>query len=377
MQFKRAEFYVGEKKIMAVPLHVMSLSPGSSPAGQLISLGNNGIKVDVPLYFSLTPGYSGSFRVRNQQSGGWGYYSSSPGWFLDLEQQYAAGLTGQGTLALTRITGGDWGAHWTHSQDFLDGSRVYSYVDFPAHKDLYGTVSLTKPLDGYNLGLNLRGNKYQNNPSSMAGDLYLQTNAKPLLSNKVNYSVSARSSYTTQSYVGGDRLGTGLQLQLYGTPVKLGGSTSLSSSLSVGQDWGGMYSGQTFLGTASLSQQLGSMGGIGLIYSYSKSPGVQGFSSGRHRLSGNMFLTPGSRWNANIFGTYGLDDSSMSLFGDISYRLSGGWRLGALTNLQKFSATTFTDAEFVLGKQLGNQEAMLVWSNSQKKFRVEFGALKF
>jgi hypothetical protein len=288
----------------------------------------------------------------------------------------------------------------THDQDFENGSRIYSYLDFPAHRDLYGMFSLNRPLKDLNLGMNLYGSKYSGQSATVNTDLFLQTNFKPLIPKAINYSVGAKASYSRQpvSVTDGETaaiamdstIGSGLQMQLSSVPVKLGFGTSLSSSLSFGQDWGGWYAGSSIRGTVSLSRRFSDSGNLGLVYSYSKSPGVTTGSSNRQRLSGNLYINPG-RWRASLFSTYGLDDSSISSFGEISYAVGGGWRLCALGNYQKYNSTIasqdgtvqqsrtldFSDFEFAIGKQIMGQEAMLVWSKSKKRFRVELGAIKF
>ena len=376
IRFRRAQVYVDGKRMLSVPLHVLSLSGAAGQGSQYVGWGTNGLRIDLPFYYALSPTSTGSLHLRRGQQAGWGFYSADSGWSLDLVQDYGTGGGGQGEFTLTRLIGGVWGAHWHQSQEFESGSRVYSYLDFPAHKDLFGTVNLTKPLGRANLGVNLYGNKYRGRPGDISTDLFVQSLARPIAGGAASYVMLARTSYTSSGRASGRPLGAGLQTQVFGRPISFGARTSLRNSLSFGYNWGGARSGLTLTGNASLAHQLGRMGSLGLTYSYGRCSSVPGLY-GRHRLSVNLLCAPSPHLQAHVFSTYALDQPLSSTFADASYRIRPGWRLKLLQTLQKYRQYRFADTEIALGKEIGENEMLLVWSRSRNRLRIEFAAARF
>jgi len=378
IQFRRAQVYVDGKRVLSMPFHVIAMgtSASSTSGSQYLGWGTNGLRIDVPLYYSLSPSSTGSFHLRRGQQAGWGFYSANAGWAFDLVQDYATAAGAQGSFALNRITGRDWGVHWNHSQELDSGSRVYSYLEFPAHRDLFGMLNLSKPLSRASLGVNLYGSKLRGQPGAASTDVYVQSLPKPVARWAANYVFLARTSYATDPGLSGSHMGAGLQMQVFGRPVSLSRRTSLATSLSFGQDWGGWRSGFTVFGNASLNHRLGQASNAGLLYSYTLDPAIPGLY-GRHRLSASLVYAPSRRWQAHLFSTYTLDAQLSSTFADVSYQIRPGWRVNLLQTLQAYGNLRFSDTEVALGKAIGENEIMLVWSKSRGKLRLEFAAARF
>jgi hypothetical protein len=362
--------------MLSVPLHVLSLGGTQTVTSQFIGLGNNGIRLDLPCYYLLSPNSTGSVHLRRGQQPGLGFSSADTGWAVDLVQDYMTDSGSEGRLMLSRVTSGDWGAYWNHKQEFESGSRIYSYLDYPAHRDLFGMVNLSKPLSQGNLGLNLYGNKYNGQSGSISSDFYVQSLPRSVVGGAANYVLQARMSYAIGDGYSGQGLGTGLQMQLFGKPLKFSNSSSLSSSLSFGHDWGGARSGFSTLGNASFNQRLGQAGNFGLVYSYTCDPTTTSLL-GRHRLSANLFYTPSRLWEARLFSTYTLDAPLASTFANISYRIAKTWRINLLQTLQKNQIRGYSDTEIGLGKEIGDYEVMLSWVKSENRLRLDFSAARF
>lgn len=371
IKFKRATFYMDGTKMLSVPLYVINLKGGTSGTSQMLSYGTDGIRMDLPFYYSLTPTTTGALRLRRSEPGGWGYYSRRPGWQLDLEQDYNSGGSTEGTFLLNRITSAsDWGARWTQRKEFNNDSQVYTYIDFPSHRSLFSSVNYSRSLPRYTLSVNGRASKMTGARGSIASDAYIQSRPKSIIGGALSYSLTSKVSLDSRN-----SLGTGCGLQLYGRPIKVGVLGNLSTSLIAGRNWG-PYGGTTMTANAGIYRSLGGgSGGFGLDYSYSLGSGTSNYSS--HRLSANLSLSPSPRWNAYAYATAGLSDHSVSAFGSLSYNLAALWRLGVLGTYQKFGTYSYPDVEFALSRSIGKQEIDLVWSSSSRRFRVEFSALKF
>lgn len=371
IKFKRATYYVDGAKLLSVPLQVMRTRDGSAGTGQFLTYGTEGLRLDVPFYYSLTPSGTGAVRLKHSEPTGWGEYSGRAGWQVDVDQEYNVGST-QGLFQVNRVTSGDWGLRWNHRVEFENDSQVYTYFDFPGHRDLFGTMDYTRFLGDYTFSLNLRGNKLRDADGRYTSGAYIQSKPKPLIGEAVSYAFSTRLSYDGGPLGTGDRLGTGLGLQFYGKPLRFGPNTNVNTSVNVARNWGGSNSGTTVYANAGLFRMLGNVGHLGLNYSYSWADSAFGYSA--QRISADLSIRPSGRWQTSIYTIYGLNDQSLSAFGDVSYSFMRDWRVGFLTTKQKMPYYDFSDFEVLLGKALGRQEARLTWSQSRKKLRLEFTA---
>ncbi len=372
IKFKKAVFYMDGTKMLSVPLYVLNLKSGNSGTNQLITYGTDGLRLDVPWYYSLTPSTTGALRLRRSESSGWSYSSSRPGWQLDMEQDYNFGGTTEGTFLLNQITSSrDWGAKWTQRREFSNDSQIYTYVDFPSHKSLYSSMSYSRSLPRYTFSVNGRANKLVDSSGYAATDAYIQSRARPIFGGALNYSLSSKISVDT----GADKhFGTGCGLQLYGTPLKLGGLGNVSTSLIAASNWG-PYAGSTLSANAGINHNFKSTGSLGLNYSYAWGNTGSGYS--QHRISANLSLSPSDRWTAYAYATKGITDHSLSAFGSMSYIFAPTWTLGVQNTYQRFDSYDYSDIEFALAKGIGRQEVNLIWSSYTRRFRIEFSALKF
>lgn len=374
IKFKRAVYYVNGERLLSVPLQVVQLRSGTTGTGQFLTYGTEGVRLNIPFYYSLTPTGTGAVRLKHSEPTGWGSYSDRAGWQVDIDQEYNVGAS-EGLFSVNRVTSSDWGIRWNHRVEFANDSQVYTYFDFPSHRDLYGTVDYTRFLGDYTFALSLRGNKLRNAEGRYLSNAYIQSRAKPLLGDAVSYAFTARLSYAGGPIGSGDRLGTGLGLQFYSKPLRFGTSTNVSTSLTLSRDWGGSNAGTSVYANVGLYRMLGNVGNLNLNYSYSWADTTYGYNA--QRISADLSLRPSQKWYANLYSIYGLNDQSLSTFGDLSYSFMRDWRIGFLSTYQKMPYFDYSDFEIVLAKALGRQEARLTWSQSRKKLRLEFTAAGF
>ncbi len=374
IKFKRAVYYVDNEKFLSVPLQVVGLRDQTAGMGQMLTYGTEGLRLNVPFYYSLTPSGTGAVRLKHSEPTGWGNYSDRAGWQVDVDQEYNIGAS-QGLLNVNRVTSKDWGIRWNHRVEFANDSQIYTYLDYPSHRDLYGTLDYSRFLGDYTLSMNLRGNKLRDADGRYSASTYLQSRAQPLISNAVSYAFTTRLSYDSGFSSQGGSLGTGLGLQLYGKPLQFGPSTSFNTSVTAARDWGGANAGTSVYANAGLFHTLGNIGQLSLNYSYSWANSAYGYSA--QRISADLSLRPSQKWTTSLYSTYGLDDHSMSAFADLSYTFLPTYRLGVLGTYQKLPYFTYSDYEVMLGKIIGRQEVRLTWSQSRKRLRLEFAAGAF
>lgn len=371
IKFKKATFYMDGSKILSVPMHVVNLRSGSNAFNQALTYGTDGLRVDLPVYYSLTPASTGALRIRRSETGSWGSYATQPGWQLDLEQEYNSGGSTEGSVLLRRITSAkDWGARWTQRKEFNNNSQIYTYVDFPSHRNLFSSLHYSRSLPNYSLSVNGRVSKYSQG-SSVGTDAYIQTRSKPTLGGAFNYSFSTRiSAQRGQS----DSFGSGVGLQVYGKPIKLGGLGNLSTSLISGHNWGN-NGGSSLVADAGIYRYFGHSNSVGLDYTYSWANSGSGYS--QHRLGANLNLSGAGKWTMYAYATKDLTEDSLSAFGSLHYVIAPSWSFGVLGTYQKFYDYSYPEAELALTRMIGRQDVSLIWSSSRKRLRLEFSAFSF
>ncbi|MFQ3550114.1 MAG: invasin domain 3-containing protein [Armatimonadota bacterium] len=373
LKIKRSEFYVDGVRVLSFPLYVIPMNNRTASENQRLSLGSSGLKLNLPLYYSISPNSTGSLRLKHGDERGWGYYNEQRGWQLDLEQEYNRFGTIEGKFKLDKITTKDWGASWNERRNLSSDTIIDSYVDFPSHNNLYSTFNISRAYNDYIVSMNLRGQKLKGFSDRYSSIAYFQANIKPLIKDAVSYSYSTRVSYDSYLEEKNDRLGSGFALQLYGKPINTGGVSSISTSLQMGHNIGGLDPGTSISANAGYYRNIGLIGQLGLHYTYAHTNSRYDYSS--QRISGNLSLYPHYRWFSNLYWTYGLDDSSISAFADFTYFFDNNWKLHLIGTLQDFGFSKYDDIEVVLGKKIGKQEIRLFWSESKNRFRFEFSAI--
>ncbi|MCE5314585.1 MAG: invasin domain 3-containing protein [Armatimonadota bacterium] len=374
IKIKRANFYMEGDKVLSVPLHVVPLSGDSSGVGQIFTYGTEGMSMNLPIYYSLTPNGTGSVRVRHSDSStGWNNYG---GWRVNLEQEYTSGASTEGKVAITRVTSGDWGLNWNNRSEYDDDSRLYTYIDFPSHKNLYSTIDYNRPLGDYTFSMNVRGTKRTSYDPTYSSSAYIQSKSKPLLANgAVSYAYTTRLTYNNSiSSDEGSKTSSAVGLQFYGKSFGLG-QGRIGTSATVQQEWGGSSPGKSVYANVGYSRSLSTIGSFSTNYTYSFADAESGYNA--QRISTSLSLRPSRLWSSNLYLTYRLDNGNISAYGKFGYSILTDWRLGVETSYQKLSYSDYSDAEFSLSRAFGRQEGSIIWSQSRKRFRVEFTALSF
>jgi hypothetical protein len=388
VQLRHATAYLIGARILPLAFHEIRLDAGGADLQQYVGVGTEGLVVDLPYFVQLAPSGSTAFRIRHEYRSGFGWYGTDPGWELDLERRYGIAGQSEGTISLGRITDRDWGLHWDHTQQFSPASRLYTFFDYPAHRDLFGQINLYQKLGFGSMTFNLSGNKIHNRSLARNLDLNLESNPHPIAKTGLRLSLEGRladsSGVHYEDFLGrrlevpGDQ-SRELGLKLRPTDLRLGKSTRVGSAISLREIWGSRdRNGLNIIGNANLSHGFGRGGLLSLNYSYNASSGSQLYQgSGKHTLSGNFVIGPRRRLRFSAFGMMGLDSSLRNVTTNLNYRVTPSWRLDLQQTLYRFS--TFEDHDFQLGlaRKLGDRELSVYWSRNNHRFTLEVGASSF
>ena len=411
IQFKQAKVYIDGKRVLTIPLYVLSLNGFQTESDQYIGYSTSGITLNLPLYYSLTPSSTGSVVVRHGESSGLGRYGQIPGWHVDLQQSYTTGNS-SGQVVLDHITGSAWGARISHSQQFDARTNGYLLLDYPSHNEVAGSLSLSRSFDAFDVGLNMDGSLPADGDDSMTSDISIQTRAKPLGKLPIRYTLSTQTGYSTpKTYIvqntevvqgteqvketiyntGG--LSQNIRGNLYSTPIILADKLSMRYSLAMGYQWSGgtQASGLTTLASSMMDWKISKHSNLQLTYRYADRASLYTSRSGnrsltgKHTISANLFMGDGKKWNGSVYAIRGLDYDYTSVIADFNYQLHPLWRIGVRSwmNGQRISTisgdytSSYNDLEFSLGRTIGNKELIAVWSKSRKKIMFELGSSRF
>jgi hypothetical protein len=416
IQFRRATFYIDGQRTVSLPFHVMQLGQSSLFREQVVGLGPQGVTVDFPLYYDVRPGGIGTLHVRRGARYGTSAYSTRPGWSLDAEQAYNGKGGTEGVFAVTGVTRQDWGARLNHAQRFGgDGAtRGNFYVDFPAHRDLFGTAQLSRHVDalrGMTLNLAASGSRsagyrdeltdtVSGRGGDLRGQLYADTDPHSLFGTpRLQFSFNAGTA--RQLYYGANASTASAvsthsaNLRLYTMPLPVSRATTLRQSLTLGQTWVdgrlresaspnaasiALRDGASVLGTTALNHSLGKLGAVGLTYDYQQTPFLSGFAgvgSGRHRLGMTAFLSGGQAWRLNATATKSLDRPTESLFADLNVSLGGPWSAGILTSATRFQSARYNDVQFRLARNIAGREVAVYYSTLSRRFQFDLAGARF
>ncbi len=414
VQFRRASIFSGGKKILSVPFHQMSLSSEQLFGQQVVGFGSQGLFVNVPIYYNVSPHSTGTLFLRNSASSfaesnglssGSSYFAqhaSRPGLALDLQHDYSFGHGGAGSLGITGITRPDWGMQWNHTQRLDDKTNSFLYVDYPSHRSLYASSSLSREFQGFALNLTATGNRdpgyrgYSYANSTVAASL--QTAPRSLAGTPINMTlgVSAQRGQVIQTTPDQGRVVTplatqSLDMHFYTAPTHPDRHTTITNGLSVGQSFssGGRHS-MTLLGTLGAARTTFGHGNLNLNYTYRYDPLQSQLSTTRltadnlvgsfyrgptqQRMTLNYTVSPRPRMNLSLIGGYGLPLHDNNLFANFDYRVSDNWGISIASSWDHYASANYQETQLSLTRRLLGRDVVFTYSTRTKKVIFDLAA---
>lgn len=374
IQFRHARLYVGDTKVMSLPLYALKTYHGPELfSDQVVGFENGSLQVNYPYYLSLSPSFTSALRLRSGQNYGRGA-SSSRGFFLDLESNYLVGTDGEGSITLSGIGRKDLSLSFRHTQRFGERSSVSALLDFPNFSSIYGGLNAYRSFKGYTLTLSANSSRSFSGPSyeSQRADLSLTTDRKPVPGLPGSYSIGLTLNTSKAKYFGtkSEQSGYGVRGQWFMNPIQIGSGTVLTNSITVSQLWSGNQAKPFgIVATTSLSTNLSRASNLRLTYDFTKDSFSSSFF-GNHRLSGELYWAD-KRFAASVFGAKSLDIDSMNWFADVSYTLGPAWRVGGVFSIDRFAGQSVEDQTLLVGYRMGLRELALTYSVRTGRFGIE------
>lgn len=423
IQFRRTSVFVDGKRMLSLPLYVLSLTGYQADGEQYLGYSTGGLSLNLPFYYALSPQSSGSMLLRYGESTGFSEFSQTPGWYIDLKQRYRTEKS-EGMLTLSHITD-RWGAQFSHSQRFGQDASAYLFLDSPTHESLYGSTNLNKSFKNLDMGLNLSGSTYpKTGEQTFSGDIHLQTHPKAFGKLPLKYTIAARADESSASSTLGTTTATSrsvtqrLDGNLYTNPLFLTKKVSLRCSSALGYVFGDPdLSGLSVLGNAVMDWKISNRNNLQLSYRYTSKPSYRLIDpdptddlhtyirvrdrDGSQAVSASLRLGDGKRWTGNVFALKGLNYSSENVFADLSYRISPDLRFSVRSTLNRYAymkqvfvpnptdptapgkfvlqpaSQSFDDLELSFGKSFGSREVDVVWSKHDGRIMLQLGSAGF
>lgn len=413
VQFRRATIYSDGKKLLSVPYHVMPMNSNQVFGQQLLGFGSQGVFLNLPYYYSVTPHSKGTIYLRNAAVSGanvGGALSTGNGFFnghaarhglaLDLEQTYQMGRGGQGQFLVSGITRSEWGAQWSHTQRLDEATTSYLFVDYPSHRSLYASSNVSRQFNGFSFNLNAAGSRdpgYDGySAQSLSLNAYIQSNPRAFGHSGVNYTTdfAVQTGTLTSEAPGTGKITTpintkSVNLRLFTAPQHLDKRTVVTNSFTVGQAWGGQRNqfAPTVSASLGLARTFRQSDSLALNYTYRYDPlltqigtpagGLDPLSAllrspSQHRLTVTYQATPLKRVQTSFSGGYGLPLNDRSLFASATYRVTPDWGLGLATTYENYLNERYSDVEYSITRRVLGRDLVFYYSNRAKKIRFDF-----
>jgi len=383
LQFKRPRFYQDGAFLVSMPFYSVGLYSTQLFSDQFVSVGTQGLGLDLPVYYDLTPGSTGFVSLRHGEQSGRSVLSQRTGWSLDLNQGYnslggAGRYTGQ--LGLTGMNRSDWGVRWNHSQEFTSDTRGTFFIDFPQHRSMFLSTNLSRQMGPYYVGLNLSGNRNLTgfSTSAMNSDLYLEMVPKALGKTGYTYAVGGTAGYfaTQTGDVKNRAITQGVQTRLYSKPFSLDKSTTITNYITLGHLWSNQSnSGNTMLASLAANKTFKGAN-VQLTYDFTKQP-LFITDGGNHRLTANLLASAGTKWNIYLFGSTMLDAPNSSILGELNYSIAPRWRFLFSAAMQQFSTSSYKDFQVGVGRNVGGREVVLSYGTFSHRWFFDLQASRF
>ncbi len=413
VQFRRATIYSDGKKLLSVPYHVMPMNSNQVFGQQLLGFGSQGVFLNLPYYYNVTPHSKGTIFLRNAAVSGanvGGALSSGTGFFnghaarhglaLDLEQTYQMGRGGQGQFLVSGITRSEWGAQWSHTQRLDEATTSYLFVDYPSHRSLYASSNISHQFNGFSFNLNAAGSRdpgYDGySAQSLSLNAYIQSNPRAFGHSGINYTTdfAVQTGTLTSKAPGTGKITTpintkSVDLRLFTAPQHLDKRTVVTDSLTIGQAWGGQRNqfAPTVSASLGLVRTFRQSDSLALNYTYRYDPlltqigtpagGLDPLTAllrapSQHRLTATFQATPFKRVQTSVSGGYGLPLNDRSLFASATYRVTPDWGLGLATTYENYRDDRYSDVEYSITRRVLGRDLVFYYSNRAKKIRFDF-----
>jgi len=413
VQFRRATLYSDGKKLYSVPYHVMPINTDQIFGQQVVGVGSQGLFLNVPYYYNVTPHSRGTIFLRNAAVNGtslagslssgttfFGSQAAQHGLALDLEQSYEFGKGGTGQFLVNGITRSEWGAQLTHTQHLDSQTTASLFVDYPEHRSLYASSNVARQFRGFSLNLNAAGS---NDPgidgyaaSSRSLSTSLQTDARVIGRSGVSYTAGLAVTTGTLSETSPDtgQIVTPIStrtasLSFFTAPLHPDKRTQISDSLLIGEAFGGQNNttAPTVNLSVGLTRTFRRSDSLSLNYTYRYDPLFSQIgtpssdlnpleallrSPTQQRLTATYVAVPLPRLQVSFSGGYGLPLNDRSLFASTRYHVTNDWGVGLAASFEQYVVDRYSDVQYSVSRRVLGRDLIVFYSPRTHRLSFDF-----
>ena len=371
---KNTRIYVAEKHVFDMPWLRINVRDANGVFGSPISVGTNGLNMNLPLYYYLTKNGSGGVRVQRNQSTDGAFSSGNDMWRLDMENEYGTGTDSTGTFKVTTFNK-QAGLRFNNTTKLPNSATFRGSIDYPNHTNLYSNLEFNQNLDKFYYSIQGRTYNYKNTANRYYLSGHLQTQPKSLFKIKnLNYNLSNQVMVDTGYDDRDSRVADKSGLDIYTNTLKIG-DVSLNANASYYHKFQHLYSGDSIGYNINGSLYFGEYGSFGLHYSFLREKFQEQYNSRYISTDfgiGSEFI----RLSGN--GTYSFTDKNYSLYGELGIYPWRTWALKFYTTYQYYyDDDKYLDYKVALSKQIGFTEVRVVWTKSRERVDLEIGNVSF
>lgn len=412
VQFTRATIYSDGKKVVSMPFHVMPLTTNQLFGEQIVGYSSEGIFLNIPYYYHVTPDSMGTIYVRNSAAATAGIASglaptfgdtgARPGLAVDLQQTYTAGSAGSGAVILNSLTRSDWGASWNDTQRIDPVTNSYFYIDYPAHRDIYGTSSIRRQLaGGYLLGVSANEtvnppfDGYSSNSSLM--NAYVASPGKRIGSTPftVNTDFTWNQGFINEQSPTVPKIvqpvsTQGADLRFAVPSLHPNKATVVTNSLAIGASHS-LLTGQssyTLQGALGATNHFAHQGTLALNYNYTYDPLLNYVTAPspysnylnsplQQTLSLTGSIVPSKKSVFTVSTNYGLPSQQLTAFAFYNYNVNNEWEFGIDSLFQHTIISSFSTLEISVTRRIFGRSLIFTYGTDTHRIQFNFGAGQF
>ncbi len=370
---KSPTLYVKGIRTFTVPYLRMSLSGTANGLfDNFIAYGSDGLRLDLPVYVSLTPTTSTAVRVQRDSSAGSGTLSTGDFWKVDLEHEYGQGTNSSGIAEIMNVNQKDgWGLRFNNRTVLSGGRKLQSSIEYPNHENVLSGVTWSHSLPRFYYSVGARYRYYKTRRNTYYMNSYIQTASRPVFG-FMNYTLSDQVYYDASFLDPRHRWGNRVTLNLYSRSLDIGKSQFYFGG-SYSYNFQRHYGGDITTANAGVRIPFGD-NSLNLYYSYLLEKALETYESSY--LSGDLNL-----WFGNLGltanSTYNFKDSSYNVYSELEWYPAPAWVLRALYTYQHYTDVNWQDYKIAIGRRSGLQEYRIAWTHSRKRFDFEIGSMSF
>jgi len=373
IQFQKAAMYVGETKVLSMPLYEITNIYSESPVvtDALVQVRDNKLNINYPYYTNISPGQTSLFRLSTGEAYGRST-TATQGVFLDYEVNWNKGDSMEGGASISGIGRDDWNANFRQFLQINQNTRSSFQLQSPQGRSIFGSVNVFNQQPGYQVSFNGSANRNLRGLPYDTMDLGLSVEKEPIkvgsLPARLAYGVT--TNYSRRSLTSDSAHTTGLYTRISSNPLKLDKQSTLLLSGTLTQNLGdSTRKGLGIVGSASMFRRLSSAAQFTMTYDYRQN-GLDDKVLGHHYLSVDSNYFAG-RTALSVQVGKSLDADRFNVFGDLSYRFSPSWRLGYAYTYDQFLQNVYLDTNYVLGYRVGWREVGLTFSRRTGRFGLQ------